>query len=152
MKYVHYIASQWIELVLKLIYVIVLIIILQAVFAFSFKAWLYPVKLYQYYDECSYLSMGKYFRIFSPITLFKDYLLKDKAIPPLYHEFHSRASYWSYILSFPMKHSIDIEYLHHFRALFLAIGTLIFFFYRAQTCRLDRRGSCFCLLDRDPDP
>ncbi|MBN2533712.1 MAG: glycosyltransferase family 39 protein [Spirochaetales bacterium] len=123
-----YFASNWIELIFKLVYIIILVIIVQSIFAFGFKAWLYPIKLYQYYDECSYISMGKYFRLFSPFTLFKDYLLKDKPIPPVYHEFHSRAVYWSYILSLPMKQSTDVEYLHHFRALFFAFATLVFFF------------------------
>ncbi|MBN2444184.1 MAG: glycosyltransferase family 39 protein [Spirochaetales bacterium] len=123
-----YITSHWIELLTKLIYVIILFVLIQAIFAFSFKAWLYPIKLYHYYDECSYISMAKYFRLFSPVTLFKDYLIPGKAIPPVYHEFHSRAIYWSYFLSLPMKFSTDVEFLHIFRALFLTMGTLIFFF------------------------
>jgi hypothetical protein len=123
-----YCASNWIELIFKLIYLVILLIIIQSIFAFSFRAWLYPIKLYHYYDECSYISMGKYFRLFPPVSLFKDYILKGKSIPPVYHEFHSRAVYWSYVLSFPMKHSVNVEYLHNFRALFLAIATLVFFF------------------------
>src|SRR4030042_2123404 len=112
---------------MKIIYSLILLIILINIINFSYKAWLYPIRLNQYFDECSYISMGKYFRTISPVKIFTDYILQNKKIPKLYNEFNCRLIYWPIILSFPLKYTEDRIELHKFRAWFLTIGTIIFF-------------------------
>ncbi len=119
--------KSYFEVLIKLIYSLILIIVLVNIVSFSYKAWLYPIRLHQYFDECSYISMGKYFRTISPIKIFTDYILQNKKIPKLYNEFNCRLIYWSIILSFPLKYTEDRIELHKFRAWFLTIGTIIFF-------------------------
>ena len=117
----------FIEVLLKSIYLIILLVVLVNIINFSYKAWLYPIRMHQYFDECSYISMGKYFRTISPIKIFTDYILQNKKIPKLYNEFNCRLLYWSIILSFPLRYTEDRIELHKFRAWFLTIGTIIFF-------------------------
>jgi hypothetical protein len=119
--------ERWIPRIAIALYIVLLVVIALFVVQYSYKAWLYPIRLSQYFDECSYIAMGKYFRTLSPIDLFKDYILQDKKIPEMYHEFESRMIYWPIILAGPLSQSEDRVYLHIFRAIFLAAGSLVFF-------------------------
>lgn len=115
------------DISLKFIYLILLIVILLNIVNFSYKAWLYPIRLSQYFDECSYISMGKYLRTIPPVKIFTEHILKNKKIPNLYNEFNCRLIYWPIILSIPLKYTEDRIELHKFRAILMTIGTILFF-------------------------
>ena len=115
------------DITLKFLYLLILVIVLINIINFSYKAWLYPIRINQYFDECSYISMGKYFRTISPVKIFTDYIIKNKKIPQLYNEFNCRLLYWPILLSFPLKYTEDRIELHKFRAVLMTIGTILFF-------------------------
>ncbi|MCK4797209.1 MAG: glycosyltransferase family 39 protein [Spirochaetes bacterium] len=115
------------EIIFKIIYVLIIIIICINIISYSYKAWLYPIRKSQYFDECSYIAMGKYFRTISPIKILKDHILENKPIPEIYHEFNCRLIYWPIILSIPLTYTEDRIQLHIFRAILMTIGTIIFF-------------------------
>jgi|GEM_PF-4255444 len=123
-----------VEYSFKILFLILIIITGIFIAKFSYKAFLYPIRLSQYFDECSYISMGKYFRTISPVKIYKDHIFKDKPIPDIYNEFNCRMIYWPIILSFPLKYSEDRIALHKFRAVLMAIGAIIFFLIGLKLC------------------
>lgn len=71
--------------------------------------------------------MGKFFRMISPVDIFKEHIIKNKPLPNLYEEFNCRLVYWPILLSFPLKYTEDRVELHKFRAALMLAGTIIFF-------------------------
>lgn len=124
----YYLRIEYTEIFFKVLFAIIIVILCINIFFYSYKAWLYPIRESQYFDECSYIAMGKYFRTISPVSIYTDHIFMNKPIPEIYHEFNCRMVYWPMILSVPLTFTESRIDLHIFRAIFLALGTLIIFF------------------------
>jgi hypothetical protein len=46
------------EILFKILFLLIILFLCFNIAQFSFKAFLYPIRKSQYFDECSYISMG----------------------------------------------------------------------------------------------
>ncbi len=111
----------------KLLYLMIFFILLFNIASYSHDAFLYPMRKGLYFDECSYISMAKFFRTIPPADIVKNHFLKNRPLPNLYNEFNCRLLFYPLLLSYPLTYTDNITKLHEFRTLIMVIGTIIFF-------------------------
>jgi hypothetical protein len=119
--------TKALNIFLKLVYILLFVILIVNIAQFSYQAFLYPIRTGLYFDECSYIAMGKYFRTIPPIDIARDHFLKNKPLPNIYNEFNCRLLTFPLILSYPLKYTEDIIKLHQFKTIILVMGAIVFF-------------------------